>query len=308
MEAVQREFSVQLMFIMDTHIPRKKKTATGRRRIAPLEYPPGTTRAELDQIPANRKWCLLDVAVCGSEHRLSRAKFRLSRKLEKIVYHSVLYNEGALNTALSRYRWHIKEDPTEDYEALLRGLHSCAESAVLVQGEKAPDAALKGPSLKKCRRNHRDHSILSVSEKVIWNTDLFRHGNGDNAKVLHQPLPVHHTRTGPAIPMRDEAPRILPLERVHDRWHSARQYLSQYASSGWPRTSYDSRNTHDVISPKRKNYRLVEEFVHGYAAQISKLLWPISVPRSPNVPHPNSIDYQRLDSVETTAIVSALVD
>lgn len=56
------------------------------------ESPNGTTRAEIDHIITNRRWCLFDVSVVpsfctGSDHRLLRAKIRFSRQLAKDCYH-----------------------------------------------------------------------------------------------------------------------------------------------------------------------------------------------------------------------------
>ncbi|KAK6018885.1 hypothetical protein OSTOST_15498 [Ostertagia ostertagi] len=56
------------------------------------ESPNGTTRAEIDHIITNRRRCLCDVAVVpsfctGSDHRLLRAKIRLSTRLEKRALH-----------------------------------------------------------------------------------------------------------------------------------------------------------------------------------------------------------------------------
>ncbi|KAK6765489.1 hypothetical protein RB195_025415 [Necator americanus] len=54
------------------------------------ESPNGVTRAETDHILTNQRWCLLDVSVVpsfcsGSDHRLLRAKIRLSHTMEKNI-------------------------------------------------------------------------------------------------------------------------------------------------------------------------------------------------------------------------------
>ncbi|KAK6733925.1 hypothetical protein RB195_017596 [Necator americanus] len=54
------------------------------------ESPNGATRAEIYHILTNRRWCLLDVSVVpsfcsGSDHRLLRAKIRLSHTMEKNI-------------------------------------------------------------------------------------------------------------------------------------------------------------------------------------------------------------------------------
>ncbi|KAK6760624.1 hypothetical protein RB195_021908 [Necator americanus] len=61
------------------------------------ETPNGATRAEIGHILTNRKWCLLDVSVVpsfcsGSDHRLLRAKIRVSHTMEKKT--SAIGNEG----------------------------------------------------------------------------------------------------------------------------------------------------------------------------------------------------------------------
>uniref|UniRef100_A0A7I4Z0J3 Endo/exonuclease/phosphatase domain-containing protein n=1 Tax=Haemonchus contortus TaxID=6289 RepID=A0A7I4Z0J3_HAECO len=112
------------------------------------ESPNGTTHAELDHVLTNRKWCLLDVGVVpsfcsGSDHRLLRAKIRFSHKLEKISQHRAksskhaVYDGDVLNDVLSRYDWQVLDDPTEDYDALVRGLLSCAEQAKLPRVDTA---------------------------------------------------------------------------------------------------------------------------------------------------------------------------
>ncbi|KAK6742879.1 hypothetical protein RB195_010255 [Necator americanus] len=104
------------------------------------ESPNGATRAEIDHILTNRRWCLLDVSVVpsfcsGSDHRLLRAKIRLSHTMEKNICYrqrrrkEVVYDDCVLEDCLSQGDWHIEEDPNVDYEMLLRGLRACAERA-----------------------------------------------------------------------------------------------------------------------------------------------------------------------------------
>ncbi|KAK6767092.1 hypothetical protein RB195_026503 [Necator americanus] len=77
----------------------------------------GATRAEIDHILTNRRWCLLDVSVVpsfcsGSDHRLLRAKIRLSHTMEKNICYrqrrrkEVVYDDCVLEDSLSQ----------EDYE------------------------------------------------------------------------------------------------------------------------------------------------------------------------------------------------
>ena len=38
-----------------------------------------------------------------------------------------MYDDSLLEEFLSRYDWFVAEDPTEDYETLLKGLETCVE-------------------------------------------------------------------------------------------------------------------------------------------------------------------------------------
>ncbi|KAK6735590.1 hypothetical protein RB195_018667 [Necator americanus] len=98
------------------------------------------TRAEIDHILTNRRWCLLDISVVpsfcsGSDHRLLRAKIRLSHTMERNICYrqrrrkEVVFDDCVLEDSLSQGDWHIEEDPNVDYEMLLRGLRACAERA-----------------------------------------------------------------------------------------------------------------------------------------------------------------------------------
>ncbi|KAK6740727.1 hypothetical protein RB195_008898 [Necator americanus] len=95
--------------------------------------PNGATRAKIDHILTNQRWCLLDVSVVssfcsGSDHRLLRAKIRLSHTMEKNICYrqrrrkEVVYDDCVFENSLSQGDWHIEEDPNMDYEMLLRGL------------------------------------------------------------------------------------------------------------------------------------------------------------------------------------------
>ncbi|KAK6760343.1 hypothetical protein RB195_021714 [Necator americanus] len=80
--------------------------------------PNGATRAEIDHILINRRWCLLDVLVVppfcsGSDHRLPRATIRLSHTMEKNICYrerkrkEVVYDDYALEDSLSQGDWHM---------------------------------------------------------------------------------------------------------------------------------------------------------------------------------------------------------
>ncbi|KAK6730210.1 hypothetical protein RB195_006959 [Necator americanus] len=104
------------------------------------ESPNGATRAEIDHILTNRRWCQLDVSVVpsfcsGPGHRLLRAKIRLSHTMEKKICYrqrrrkAVVCDDCVLEDSLSQGDWHIEEDPNVDYKMLLRTLGTCAEHA-----------------------------------------------------------------------------------------------------------------------------------------------------------------------------------
>ncbi|KAK6728367.1 hypothetical protein RB195_005798 [Necator americanus] len=72
-----------------------------------------STRAEIDHILSNRRWCLLDVSVVpsfcsGSDHRLLRAKTRLSHTMEKNICYrqrrrkEVVYDDCVHEDSLSQ--------------------------------------------------------------------------------------------------------------------------------------------------------------------------------------------------------------
>ncbi|KAK6736838.1 hypothetical protein RB195_019498 [Necator americanus] len=99
------------------------------------ESPNGATRAEIDHILTNWRWCLLDVSVVpsfctGSDHRLLRAKIRLSHMMGKNTCYrqrwrkEIVYDDCVLEDFLSQGGCHIEEDPNVDYEMLLRGLRA----------------------------------------------------------------------------------------------------------------------------------------------------------------------------------------
>ncbi|KAK6736282.1 hypothetical protein RB195_019138 [Necator americanus] len=88
----------------------------------------------------NRRWFLLGISVIpsfcsGSDHRLLRAKIRLSHTIEKNICYrqrrgkEVVYDDCVLEVTLSQDDWHIEEDPKVDNKMLLRGLRACGERA-----------------------------------------------------------------------------------------------------------------------------------------------------------------------------------
>ncbi|KAK6744791.1 hypothetical protein RB195_011485 [Necator americanus] len=203
------------------------------------ESPNGATRAEIDHILTKQRWCLLDVSVVpsfcsGTDHRLLRAKIRLSHTMEKNICYrqrrrkEVVYDDCVLEDSLSQGDWHIEEDPNVDYEMLLRGSRACAERASKPRTtnldriskttkelqKKILEAAQRRTSLKKCRRDLREYDIplaallseygaRTSSRRVMeiiterFYSDLFRSST-----------PV----SSPIIPTGEAPPRILPSE------------------------------------------------------------------------------------------------
>ncbi|KAK6762617.1 hypothetical protein RB195_023369 [Necator americanus] len=156
------------------------------------ESPNGATRAEIDHILTNRRWCLLDVSVVpsfcsGSDHRLLRAKIRLSHTMEKNICYrqrrrkEVVYDDCVLEDSLSQGDWHIEEDPNVDYEMLLRGLRACAERAL------------------KPRTTNMDRISKTTKELL-----------GRRRTLRLDPNASHIER--PTIPTGQAPPRILPSE------------------------------------------------------------------------------------------------
>ncbi|KAK6755318.1 hypothetical protein RB195_013971 [Necator americanus] len=145
------------------------------------ESPNGATRAEIDHILTNRRWCLLDVSVVpsfcsGSDHHLLRAKIRLSHTMEKNICYrqrrrkEVVYDDCVLEDSLSQGDWHIEEDPNVDYEMLLRGLRACAERASKSRTTNLDRISKTTKELLGRRRALRLDPNASHIERLVANT------------------------------------------------------------------------------------------------------------------------------------------
>ncbi|KAK6736554.1 hypothetical protein RB195_019315 [Necator americanus] len=97
----------------------------------------GATRAEIDHILTNRRWCLLTFVVpsfcSGSDHRLLRAKIRLSHTMEKNIClatkeKEVVYDDCVLEDSLSQVTGTSRRTQRGLRDAA-RGLRACAERA-----------------------------------------------------------------------------------------------------------------------------------------------------------------------------------
>ncbi|KAK6743803.1 hypothetical protein RB195_010853 [Necator americanus] len=161
--------------------------------------PNGATRVKIDHILSHRRWCLLDVSVVpsfrsGSDHRLLRAKIRLSHTMEKNICYrqrrrkKVVYDNCVLEDSLSQGDWHIEEDPNVDYEMLLRGLRACAERA------------------SKLRTTNLDR-ISNTTKELLGRRRALR--LDPNASHIERDS---HVFSSPIIPTGEAPPRILPSE------------------------------------------------------------------------------------------------
>ncbi|CAJ0588207.1 unnamed protein product [Cylicocyclus nassatus] len=126
------------------------------------ESPNGTTHAEIEHILINRRWSLLDVSVVpffciGSDHRLLRAKVRFSRRLEK------------LEELISSCDWPIEEEPTYDYDRLLKGLRACGECASVTSEKNVERMSKTTKEMLERRRFLRQDPNATHLEQLITN-------------------------------------------------------------------------------------------------------------------------------------------
>ncbi|KAK6762618.1 hypothetical protein RB195_023370 [Necator americanus] len=163
------------------------------------ESPNGATRAEIDHILTNRRWCLLDVSVVpsfcsGSDHRLLRAKIRLSHTMEKNICYrqrrrkEVVYDDCVLEDSLSQGDWHIEEDPNVDYEMLLRGLRACAERALKPRTTNMDRISKTTKELLGRRRTLRLDPNASHIERLLANTSCRKALQGDLLKYRQKKI------------------------------------------------------------------------------------------------------------------------
>ncbi|KAK6726469.1 hypothetical protein RB195_004661 [Necator americanus] len=198
----------------------------------------GATRAEIDHILTNRRWCLLNSSVVpslcsGSNHRLLRAKIRLNHTMEKNICYrqrrrkEVVYDDCVLEDSLSRGDWHIEEDPNVDYEMLLRGLRACAECASKPRTTNLDQFSNTTKELLERRRalrldpnaSHieRDLREYSTPLATLLSEDGTRTSSRREMEIITERFysnlfcsstPV----SSPIIPTGDAPPRILPSE------------------------------------------------------------------------------------------------
>ncbi|KAK6743278.1 hypothetical protein RB195_010501 [Necator americanus] len=355
------------------------------------ESPNGATRAEIDHILTNRRWCLLDVSVVpsfcsGSDHRLLRAKIRLSHAMEKNICYrqrrrkEVVYDDCVLEYSLSQGDWHIEEDPNVDYEKLLRELRACAERAskprttnldriskttkellerrrasrldsnashterlvantscrkalqedlLKYRQKKILEAAQRRTSLKKCRRDLRDYNIPLAT---LLSEDGTRTSSRHEMEIITERFYSSLVRSStpvssPIIPTGEAPPRILPSEkeRIPDQWKTSRTVLIHKKGD-----REDLRNYRPIclLSVLYKVFKIIltristtldeaqpqeqAGFRQGFGCldHIQTVSRVIEVCREYHLPLVLTfVDYEKVfDSVETNAILSALVD
>ncbi len=112
----------------------------------------------------------------GSDHRLLRAKVRLGRKLVKKVCHStarrknVVYDGNTLEELISSCDWPIEEDPTNDYDRLLKGLRACGECASVTFEKNSERISKTTKEVLERRRTLRQDPNATHLEQLIANT------------------------------------------------------------------------------------------------------------------------------------------
>ncbi|KAK6749834.1 hypothetical protein RB195_002069 [Necator americanus] len=111
----------------------------------------------------------------GSDHRLLRAKIRLSHTIEKNICYrqrrrkEVVYDDCVLEDSLSQGDWHIEEDPNVDYEMLPRGLRACAERASKPRTTNLDRISKTTKELLERRRALRLDPNASHTERLVAN-------------------------------------------------------------------------------------------------------------------------------------------
>ncbi|KAK6730615.1 hypothetical protein RB195_007216 [Necator americanus] len=101
---------------------------------------------------------------------------RLSHTMEKNICcrqrrrKEVVYDDCVLQDSLSQGDWHIEEDPSMDYEMLLRGLRACAERASKSRTTNLDRISKTNKELLGRRRALRLDPNASHIERLVANT------------------------------------------------------------------------------------------------------------------------------------------
>ncbi|KAK6748890.1 hypothetical protein RB195_001485 [Necator americanus] len=221
------------------------------------ESPNCATRAEIDHILlTNRRWCLLDVSVvpsfcCGSDHRLLRAKIRLSHTTEKNICYrqrrrkEVVYDDCVLEDSLSQEDYEpvlnvprsrarlgsnfedhqgvverrrtLRLDPNALHIERLVANTSCRKALledISKYKRKILEAAQRRTSLKKCRRDLREYDIPLAT---FLSEDGTRTSSRREMEIITERFYSNLFRSStsassPIIPTGEAPPRILPSE------------------------------------------------------------------------------------------------
>ncbi|KAK6748230.1 hypothetical protein RB195_001075 [Necator americanus] len=202
------------------------------------ESPNGATRAEIDHILTNRRWCLPDVSVVpsfssGSGHRLLRAKIRLSHTMEKNICYrqrrrkEVVYDDCVLEDSLSQEEACAERaskprttnldrisKTTEELLGRRRALRLDPNASHIERQKKILEAAQRRTSLKKCRRDLREYNIpLSA----LLSEDGTRTSSRREIEIITERFYSNLFRSltpvsSPIIPTDEAPPRILVSE------------------------------------------------------------------------------------------------
>ncbi|KAK6752241.1 hypothetical protein RB195_003578 [Necator americanus] len=181
------------------------------------ESPNSATRAEIEHILTNRRWCLLDVSVVpsfcsGSDHRLLRAKIRLSHTMEKNICYrqrrrkEVVYDDCVLEDSLSK--------TTEELLERKRALRFYPNASHIERQKKILEAAQRRTSPKKCRRDLRKYNIPLAA---LLSEDGTRTSSRREMEIIMERFYSNLFRSStpvssPIIPTGEAPPRILPSE------------------------------------------------------------------------------------------------
>ncbi|KAK6749600.1 hypothetical protein RB195_001920 [Necator americanus] len=178
------------------------------------------TRAEIDHILTNRRWCLFDVSAVssfcsGSDHRLLPAKIRSSHTMEKnICYRQRRRKEVedcVLEDSLSQGDWHIEEDPHVDYEMLFRGLRVCAERASKPRTTNLDRIPKNTKELLERRRVLRLDPNASHLERLVANTSCRKALQEDLLNYKQKILEAAQRKMSLKICCRDLREYNIPL-------------------------------------------------------------------------------------------------
>ncbi|KAK6761292.1 hypothetical protein RB195_022378 [Necator americanus] len=154
----------------------------------------------------------------GSDHRLLRAKIRLSHTMEKNISYrqrrrkEVVYDDCVLEGSLSQGDWHIEEDPNVDYEMLLRELRACAERASKPRKTNLNRISKTTKELLERRRALRLDPNASHVERLVANTSCRKALQEDLLKYKQKKiLEAAQRRTSLKKCRRDLCEYNLPL-------------------------------------------------------------------------------------------------